>query len=247
MLEFSKRVRVIPWSEEFSIADKNPEKVEKLSELRKLLLEKKLSEEEYLKKVEEIEKEFPGYTSMTKGIAFIGENTVAFRDKNPDIYTILHELGHVYFGKGDFIWSATYGGAEILFMLALDEKYEDVYKITEENIWKCLEFLERVEISPEELGKEISEKIVKKLGLECYPSIYALSSLAGVILEEVAWYLRREKAFPLHDVKNEAWGKIPITKAGVRGFFTNLLEGLKWEDPYWIEYASVLGLCDFIL
>ncbi|PMP95887.1 MAG: hypothetical protein C0169_05025 [Thermodesulfobacterium geofontis] len=246
MLEFSKRVRVIPWNEEFSIADKNPEKIEKLSELEKLFLEKKLSKEEYLKKVEEIEKEFPGYASRTEGVAFIEDNTVAFRDENPDIYAVLHELGHVYFGKEDPIWSADYGGAEILFMLALNEKYDNVYEITEENIWKCIEFLEKAETSPEELEKEISEKIIKKLGISCYPSIYALSSLAGAILEEVTQYIRKEINFPFHDVQSEAWGKIPVTKSGVRSFFSELLEGLKWKDPFWMRYAEALELCKII-
>jgi len=56
-----------------------------------------------LRRIEEIERNFPGYASRIEGIAFIEENAVAFSDVNPDIYTVLHELGHVYFGKREFI------------------------------------------------------------------------------------------------------------------------------------------------
>jgi len=42
ILEFSKRVRVIPWNKEFSIADRNPEKIKKLSELKNFFLKKAL-------------------------------------------------------------------------------------------------------------------------------------------------------------------------------------------------------------
>jgi len=134
LLEFSKKVPVAPWKEEYSIADKNPEIITELEKPENLFNEGKISEEEYQKKISELPYTYP---SITKGISFIEEGIVSFRDEKPSIYVILHELGHVYFRVTDYFWSAAYGGAEILFWLGLEERY----RITEENVRLYLDYL----------------------------------------------------------------------------------------------------------
>ncbi|MEM4620858.1 MAG: hypothetical protein QW607_11680 [Desulfurococcaceae archaeon] len=154
MLEFSKKVPVFPWKEEYNIADHNPEVIENLKALENLLSSGAISEEEYLAKSKELFQDRK-YASRTEGIAFIEEGFVSFRDENPKIGIILHELGHIYFQEPDIYWNAVYGGGEILFWLALNGSF----KISEEHIRRHMEYLKRAYTEPEVLGKELTSLI----------------------------------------------------------------------------------------
>jgi len=114
-VEFSKSVDVVPWADEYAIADKNPEVIDFLEFLEKLLEMRAISQEEYERETAKL----PSYASKTGGVAFIEDNVVSFRDENPSEHVVVHEIGHCYFKENDRVWSASYGGGESLFWLIL--------------------------------------------------------------------------------------------------------------------------------
>jgi len=237
LLEFSKKVPVVPWKDEYSIADRNPEVIAELEKLENLLSEGKITEEEYRKRISEISH---GYSSITKGISFIPEGIVSFRDEKPSIYVILHELGHVYFGVTDYFWSATYGGAEILFWLGLEEKYG----ITEENVRLYLDYLKRVEEEPEKVGKELEEKISSCVDFPgCARSLYAYLLYSGLIPEALMRFEREGRiSGVIFDPSNPELERLPYTKEIVREFLFKVVDGLRWGDSFGVVYARCIGV-----
>jgi len=231
MLEFSKQVPVFSWKEEYNVADYKPELILEIEKLEKRLENGEITQEEYEKKVKDLGLT---YASITKGIAFNEEGFVAFRDEIPSLGILLHELGHVYFQVPDAEWGASYGGGEILFWLALDERY----KITEENIRHYMELLRRARIEPQRVGEELAEKIAKAVSFDCLASLYVFSLYAGVIPDEVSQYALEDLPF------NPVLLEIPYTEKAVVDFLVHTVDGLRWDDSFCIAYARAMGLIE---
>lgn len=241
-----KKIPVFPWKDEYNIADKNPEIIETIRKLDKLLEETKISKEEYQKAVSELPRTF---ASRTEGISFIQAGFVSFRDKIPSIHVILHEAGHIYFKETDLFWNATYGGGEILFFLGLKDKY----RVTEENIFHYMSLLKQCYEDPEEVYQFVLEKLLTT-GFDCAKSVYAYMVYSGTIpdinviiaetslSEEEKEKIRKKFNFLIIDPQNPEWEKIPITRHGMLSFFINLISGLQWNDPFYSFYAKKLGI-----
>ncbi|MEM5777606.1 MAG: hypothetical protein QXJ06_04135, partial [Candidatus Aenigmatarchaeota archaeon] len=174
MVEFSKTVEVIPWRKEFEIKDKNPEVIDSIEFLDLLFKNKMISPEQYQQQLNKVVK---GFASKTVAISFIEEKQVSFRSAVPDLDTILHELGHVYFEVNDLIWNASYGGGEILFHLALQDKY----KINEGHIRRYHAYLIQTFESPDLIHKKIAETIAPKI--KVYPHLFPICLFEGYIPE----------------------------------------------------------------
>lgn len=233
ILEFSKKVPVFPWKEEYNIADHNPEVIENLKALENLLSSGAISEEEYLAKSKKLFQDRK-YASRTEGIAFIEEGFVSFRDEKPKIGTILHELGHIYFQEPDIYWNAVYGGGETLFWLALNGSF----KISEEHIRRHMEYLKRAYVEPEVLGKELTSLIQEKVKLKgCVPHLYAYMLYAGTLPSVI---ISHDISFI--DFSSENLLSIPYSTEGVLSFLTNLVEGLRYKDSFYIIYAKAINL-----
>jgi hypothetical protein len=242
MVETSKKTRIIPWKDEFAIADKNPEIAEELYKLSKQLEEGLITEEEYVSKSKELTKDV-GSVSRTLGISFCSEGVVSFRDYNPDIATILHELGHIHFDANDYEWSSAYGGAEVLMWLGLEGRYG----IREENVWNYIHYFRKAEEDPDVIGKEMAKAIIKKYGYKIVHSLYPLFVFAGIlprsVTENVTKVVGRENFEMLYsNLEHLLWLKIPHTKEVVRDFLTETLSGLRWNDSVFVTYARALEL-----
>lgn len=235
MLEFSRKVPVLPWKEEYNIADHNPEVIENLKVLENLLSKGAISEEEYIAKSRELFRD-SRYASRTEGIAFIEEGFVSFRDEKPRVAIILHELGHVYFQEPDIYWNASFGGGETLFWLAIEEKY----KISEEHIKRHMEYLKRAYTEPEVLGKELASLIYEKVKFkDCMSHLYAYMIYAGTLPSAII-----ETGKDFIDFSSEEILSISYTTHGVLDFLTNLVEGLRFRDGFYIAYAKAINLIE---
>lgn len=229
MVETSKHVEVIPWKEEYAIADRNPEVIEAIEFYRELLKQGIISNEDYEKYVSK----FKGYASRTMGIAFTDRLEVSFRE-TPTIYIAIHELGHCHFKEPDPIWSSTYGGGESLMWLGLNGEYY----ITEEEVSLYHSMLHSVDIRPTDLAEEIAGKIVSYYNLECPPHLYAISNLAGVVLPNAV-----DQGMPfIGSFDDPRLLELQVTKQDLNSFLINLIEGLKWKDSFFMKYALALNL-----
>lgn len=80
MVEFSKQVEVIPWKEEFQVADKNPEYIDQINLLEMMLKSKLITEEEFKREVKKIP-----YASKTLGVAFNKKKKFHSGTKSPQL------------------------------------------------------------------------------------------------------------------------------------------------------------------
>lgn len=237
MVAFSKKVPVIPWKEEYNIADKNPEVIETLQTLEDLLSKNLITEEEFREKSSKL-LENENFASRTEGIAFIEEGLVSFRDEKPSLRVILHELGHVYFQEPDLYWNATFGGGETLLFLALKEKF----LIKEEQIITYMTYLKKAYTSPSDIGKELANTLHQKLPfIDCVPHLYAYMLFAGVIPAKDV--INNTELTILEPTSQEILS-IPYNTQGVVSFLINMIEGLKFNDPFFITYASALEIIE---
>jgi len=227
-VEFSKGVEVIPWQEEFAIADRNPEVIDFLEFLNELLCMKAITQEEYEREVSKL----PAYASKTGGVAFIEEGVVSFRDENPPENVIIHEVGHCYFREPDQIWSASYGGGESLFWLII----RDDLPLNELAIFKWHSWLRRtLEGRVEEVAEEIVRKL-SKLNLPVFPHIYTYQLWAGTMGVDA-------EKIPPHlfvDLQSGEWAKVKISKAGLLSFFANLIVGAGLGDSVYLTYLQAI-------
>ena len=229
-VEFSKSVEVIPWQEEFAVADFNPEVIDYLEFLEKLLGMKAISQEEYEREISKL----PSYASKTGGVAFIEEGVVSFRSPNPEEHVVVHEVGHCYFRENDRIWSASYGGGESLFWLIIRKNLP----LNELSIFQCHSWLRRtLEGQVQEVAKEVLKRL-QKLNLPVYPHIYTYQLYAGTLGID-AWKIPPHLLF---DLKNEEWEKVKVSREGMLSFFANLLVGASLNDSVQMAYLKALFL-----
>jgi len=244
---FSKEVEVVPWSEEFQIADKNPEAVDKLEFLWMLLKAEMISEEEYKKQLKKIP-----YASKTVGAAIIEEKAVSFREEIPQFSTIIHELGHVFFKELDISWNSSYGGGETLLYLILKEKVEG----NEETVKNYMRIYNLVYYTPPSkiktvhsiIGKQISENL-KKIGFSDWEidEIQALMLMAGS-LPSLEFEDRKSEEIFHNTWKPEKLNKllknneIKIKERSLKGILLQfisifMLDGIIYMDPFGHNYA----------
>jgi len=227
-VEFSKEVEVIPWQEEFAIADHNPEVIDHLEFLEKLLEMKAITQEEFEKEAAKL----PTYASKTGGVAFIEEGVVSFRDENPPENVVIHEVGHCYFRENDVIWSSSYGGGESLFWLIIRKDLP----LNELAIFKYHSWLKRaLEGRVEEVAEEIVRKL-SKLNLPVFPHVYAYQLWAGTMGIDAG----RIPPHLLFDLENEGWKEVKISKAGLLSFFANLITGASLGDSVYLTYLQAI-------
>jgi len=238
-IESAKTITVIPWQEEFQIADKNPEIVDAMDFYAMLYKNKIISQEEYEKQINELFAQAKGYISRTEGIAFIKEREISFRSPRPKITYIIHEIGHVHYEELDPVWSATYGGGELLVQLALFQNY-----VTDDKaIRDYHSIIHNASILPGKTAKELADAIIQKTKLPCYPNLHAISLFSGTIPDGLWEQLREKKLEEIYDKLNDSrWGEIEVTYSNIRMFLTNIIDGLKYKDSFSIEYAKALSL-----
>ncbi|MFZ8859698.1 MAG: hypothetical protein ACO2PP_04245 [Thermocrinis sp.] len=229
-VEFSKSVEVIPWQEEFAVADYNPEVIDYLEFLEQLLQMRAISQEEYEREVSKL----PAYASKTGGVAFMEDNVVSFRDENPPEHVVVHEIGHCYFRENDRIWSASYGGGESLFWLILRKDLP----LNELAIFQYHSWLRRtLEGQVQEVAKEIVKKL-SKLNLPVAQHIYAYQLYAGTMGIDAS----KIPPHLLFDLKNKEWEQVKVSREGLLSFFANLIVGASLNDSVQMAYLKALFL-----
>ena len=232
----ARRIKVIPWREEFQVADKNQEVIDEIEFWETLAKGGLISEEEAGRRINALLKE-KGYSSKTMGIAFIEAGEVSFRNEVPPLSVLLHEIGHVHFKEPDPVWSSTYGGGETLFWLALKKDYP----IGEEEIRRFHSLFKRAQNGEHlEVAKEIVEKVAPLWGEQIVPAFYPLCLAAGWSPHYV--YEAASEELDPFDLKNPEWEKVLPHRNDVVTFFIELTEGLKYQDSFWTEYAKKLGI-----
>jgi hypothetical protein len=229
-VEFSREIEVIPWQEEFEIGDLNPEVVDFIEFLDRLLQMQAISREEYEREIGKL----PSYASRTEGVAFIEEKTVSFRSPNPEEHVVVHEIGHCYFRENDRIWSASYGGGESLFWLILRKGLP----LNELSIFQYHSWLRRtLEGQVEEVAKEIVRKL-SKLNLPVFPHIYTYQLWAGTLGIDA----RKIPGHLLFDLENPEWEKVEVSREGLMSFFANLIVGASLNDSIQLAYLQAIFL-----
>ena len=228
--EFSKTVEVIPWQEEFGIGDFNPEVVDFIEFLDRLLQMQAISREEYEREIGKL----PSYASRTEGVAFIEEKVVSFRSPNPEEHVVVHEIGHCYFRENDRVWSASYGGGESLFWLILRKGLP----LNELSIFQYHSWLRRtLEGQVEEVAKEIVRKL-SKLNLPVFPHIYTYQLWAGTLGIDAG----KIPGHLLFDLENPEWEKVEVSREGLLSFFANLIVGASLNDSIQLAYLQAIFL-----
>jgi len=229
-VEFSKSVEVIPWQEEFAIADYNPEVIDYLEFLEQLLQMQAITQEEFERETANL----PSYASKTGGVAFIEENVVSFREKNPPEHIVVHEIGHCYFKESDRVWSASYGGGESLFWLILRKDLP----LNELSIFQYHTWLKRaLEGQVQEVAKEILKKL-SKLNLPVFPHIYTYQLWAGTLGIDAG----KIPGHLLFDLENPEWEKVEVSREGLLSFFANLIVGASLNDSIQLAYLQAIFL-----
>jgi hypothetical protein len=227
-VEFSKGIEVIPWKEEFAVADFNPEVIDYLEFLEKLLEMKAITQEEFERETSNL----PSYASKTGGVAFIEESVVSFRDENPSEHIVVHEIGHCYFRENDRIWSASYGGGESLFWLIIRKNLP----LNELSIFQYHSWLRRtLEGQVEEVAKEVLKRL-QKLNLPVAQHIYAYQLYAGTMGID-AWKIPPHLLF---DLKHKEWERVEVSRKGMLSFFANLIVGASLGDSVYLAYLKAL-------
>jgi hypothetical protein len=229
-VEFSKSVKVVPWEDEYAIADHNPEAIEFLEFLTQLLEMKAITQEEYERETSKL----PSYASKTGGVAFIEEGVVSFRSPNPEEHVVVHEVGHCYFRENDRIWSASCGGGESLFWLIIRKNLP----LNELSIFQYHSWLRRtLEGQVQEVAKEVLKRL-QKLNLPVYPHIYTYQLYAGTLGIDAS----KIPPHLLFDLKNEEWEQVKVSREGLLSFFANLIVGASLNDSVQMAYLKALFL-----
>jgi len=229
-VEFSKEIGVVPWDDEYAIADRNPEVIDYIEFLEKLLQMQAITQEEFERETSKL----PSYASKTGGVAFIEEKALSFREENPPEHIIVHEIGHCYFRENDMVWSSSYGGGEAIFWLILRQDLP----LNELAIFKWHSWLRRtLEGRVEEVAEEIVRKL-SKLNLPVAQHIYAYQLYAGTMGIDAS----KIPGHLLFDLQNKEWEKVEVSKEGMLSFFANLLVGASLSGSTHLAYLKALFL-----
>lgn len=235
MIETSKSIEVIEWEDEFAIADKNPEIIDLYQFYSDLLKQNQITSEEFQNRMQSLSNE---YASKTVGISFIDKMQVSFRNsEKPTFAVALHELGHCHYKETDIIWGAMYGGGESLMWLGLTGRS----KVSEKEILLYHTLLHDAYKRPEQLAKEIAEKIVSQTKLKCQPHLYSIMLYAGTIPDGLTKYIEgKEEIFT--DLCHDKWHEVKVDSKNIRSFLINLVEGIKYNDSFYLTFAKVIGI-----
>lgn len=235
MFEFAGEVEVVPWRDEFAIADRNPEILETIEDLDRKLRKGLITEEEYHRELEKLPRES---SSRTEGISFIEEKKVSFRKERPELWVVIHELGHVFFRERDDVWNAKYGGGETLLWLIVKGKMDG-----DENTVKAyMNLLKDIKRKPEKVKKVLNEaarRIGEKFNLP-FRNALGLCVWSGCIPGNLSTRINFSEPQNLSDElgSNECYCII-----------IDALEGTRYDDFLWKEYLkeiiSLLQAPDF--
>lgn len=150
MYEFTKEIQVIPWQEEFNIKDENESTIDELEFLNFMVQNKMISEEEIQKTISNM----PNYSSKTLIISFVNDKIISFREKRPDFYIVLNEIGNTYFNEYDIEWNYNNISGEILMWLIINDKFNGdentikqwhkIIRLLNENSEAILNFLDKI-------------------------------------------------------------------------------------------------------
>ncbi|WP_029523532.1 hypothetical protein [Persephonella sp. KM09-Lau-8] len=241
MVEFAKEVEVIPWNEEFQVADKNPEYIDQINLLEMMLKSELITEEEFKKEIRKIP-----YASKTLGTALIQEKKVSFRDKIPPIGVMFHELGHVFFKASDLEWNETYGGGEIYAKISINK----IKKITEEQIADFMRIYRLIYMVPSEKIEEVSwligKEIKKEIG-ESFPEHPLSMMIMAGSIPTIEFEKGKEdfyNAYPPQKLdeklkNNKVIIKPKYLKSALLQFIsTYMQDGYIYGDPFFIQYAN---------
>lgn len=157
---YSQQVKIIPWSDEYAVADKNPEVIDQIRHLELLYEKNIITKEKYLAELEK----YKTYASKTLAVSFIESNEVSFRE-TPTLQTVLHELGHCYFKEPDIYWSSVYGGGESIMYAILQDYLEG----SEKEIKKYVYLVKLVNYDHEFVYQKLNDatrEISEKFGLD---------------------------------------------------------------------------------
>jgi hypothetical protein len=227
-VEFSKSVEVVSWEDEYAIADYNPEVIDHLEFLEKLLHMEAITQEEFEKELSKL----PSYASKTGGVAFIEENLVSFREENPPEHIVVHEIGHCYFRENDRVWNASYGGGESLFWLIIRKDLP----LNELSIFQYHSWLRRtLEGQVKEVAREVLKKL-SKLNLPVFPHIYTYQLYAGTMGIDAS----KIPGHLLFDLENKEWERVKVSREGLLSFFANLLVGTSLNDSVHLAYLQAI-------
>jgi hypothetical protein len=239
-IESARTITVIPWEERFQVADKNPELLDTIDFYKMLYKNKLISQEEYEKQIKELFAQAKGYVSRTEGIAFIKERKISFRSPQPKIIYVIHEIGHIHYEEPDPVWSATYGGGEILMQLALFQSY-----VTSDKAIRTYHSIIHKALSQSQnTAKELAEIIIEKTKLPCYPNLHVISLFSGTILNGLLEQLKTKKLEEIYNKFDDPrWEDLEVSYSDIRLFLINVLEGLTYGDSFSTTFAKAL---DFI-
>jgi hypothetical protein len=229
-VEFSKSIEVVPWEDEYAVVDYNPEVIDFLEHLNKLLDMKAKTEEEYEREVSKL----PSYACKTGGIALIEKGAVSFRSENPSERIIVHEIGHCYFRESDLVWDYSYGGGEGLFWLII----KDDLPLNEGAIFQWHSWLRRtLEGKVEEVAEEIVGRL-SKLNLPVFPHIYTYQLFGGTIgvdMDKIPPHL-------FEDLASKEWERVKVSRVGMLTFLDSIITGAILEDTVCSAYLRALFL-----
>lgn len=232
LYKLTYEIEIIPWQEEYAIADRNPDELDIIESLESLLEKNQISFEEFQTRRQKLN----NYVSKTLAIAFIDTKQISFREKSPPAWLVIHELGHVYFKVNDLIWNATLGGGEVLLWLSLKNKY----KITEQHIHRYHRLLKQTFKNPELVHRYIVKRIAPKINV--YPHLFPICLYAGTL--PLSFNNKIIDEIFANNLLSSHWKEINITPAHLFSFFQNLIAGLQYQDPYSITYAYWLKIID---
>jgi hypothetical protein len=238
-VDSARSIEVIPWQESFQIADRNPQVIDTLEFYGQLLRNGLITKDQHDKYVQDALSETKGIISRTEGIAFISKREISFRSPNPHPAYIVHEIGHVHYSEPDPIWSATYGGGEALMQLALWDKYTT----DDRTIRRFHQILHDSAVYPQQVANQLAHIIAEKTHVKCYPNLYAFELFAGTIPSDLMDQLHEKGLTDIYsNFDDPRWSQIQVSHEGIRMFLIDLIEGVKWQDPFYFAYAKALEL-----
>lgn len=233
------QIQVIPWRYEFQVRDKNPEVITILEYYNALLNEGKISREEY-EEITSQQLKDAGFVSRTEGISFRGSKEVSFRTIPPSIFVFFHEVGHVYFDVDDHIWSAIYGGAEVLFWLLLQGRIHAKKPL--ELVQKHIQMLEHLEVDHKGVESEILAKLRGKFKTEFLVADHLgnYMTIAGHIPDEYADVFVEAREKGIQEESKEFYSLWGSSKELVREFLDFVIDGVKWGDTFGKAYFEAI-------